>query len=72
MRIVSLTVGGFRNLDRTTIELSGITAVAAPNNYGKSNLFDAIYFGTEFLNASPAVRRRMMSDPSFVPLNPSL
>ena len=72
MRIVSLTVGGSRNLDRTTIELSGITAVAAPNNYGKSNLFDAIYFGTEFLNASPAVRRRMMSDPSFVPLNPSL
>ena len=33
MELLSVSVGGFRNLAYTTIELGGITALVSPNNY---------------------------------------
>ncbi|HQE69981.1 MAG TPA: AAA family ATPase, partial [Atopobiaceae bacterium] len=60
MRLLGLTVGGFRNVAKTTIELGGITAFVSPNNYGKSNLLDAIDFATTFINESPRTRSTMM------------
>lgn len=72
MQLVRLTVGGFRNLAQTTIELGGLIAFASPNNYGKSNLLNAIDFGVEFLNASPRSRTSMMSYIGGMPLVPAL
>lgn len=72
MRLLSLTVGGFRNIAETTIELGGITAFVSPNNYGKSNLLDAIEFATEFINESPRTRTVMMGYVGGIPLVPEL
>lgn len=60
MRIKSITVGGFRNLRKTQLLLGNITAVISPNNYGKSNLLEAIDFGVEFLSANLKGRNYMM------------
>ena len=38
MKINSITVGGFKNLNTTKLELDNICAIISPNNYGKSNL----------------------------------
>ena len=51
MELLSVSVGGFRNLAYTTIELGGITALVSPNNYGKSNLLDAIRFAFQFIES---------------------
>lgn len=48
MKIISITVGGFRNVRRTEFLLDGIVPIVAGNNYGKSNVFDAISLGTSF------------------------
>ena len=72
MRLLSLTVGGFRNVAETTIELGGITAFVSPNNYGKSNLLDAIDFAIDFINQSPKARSAMMGYVGGIPLVPEL
>lgn len=41
MKINSITVGGFKNLNTTKLELDNICAIISPNNYGKSNLLEA-------------------------------
>lgn len=72
MKLLNLTVGGFKNLSQTTIELGGITAFVSPNNYGKSNLLDAIDFGIDFINESPKGRNSMMGYIPAIPLVPEL
>lgn len=72
MKLLSLTVGGFRNIAETTIELGGITAFVSPNNYGKSNLLKAIEFATIFINESPRTRSVMMGYVGGIPLVPEL
>lgn len=72
MKLLSLTIGGFRNIAETTIELGGIIAFVSPNNYGKSNLLDAIQFGVEFINESPKARSSMMAYVGGIPLVPAL
>lgn len=72
MKLLSLTVGRFRNVAETTIELGGITAFVSPNNYGKSNLLKAIEFATIFINESPRTRSVMMGYVGGIPLVPEL
>lgn len=72
MKPLSVTISGFRNLGETRLELGGITALVATNNYGKTNLLDAIEFGADFIGANSTTRRSMMSDTDCVPLNPRL
>ncbi|MEI3200134.1 MAG: ATP-binding protein [Lachnospiraceae bacterium] len=68
MRINQITVSGFKNIRRTKLELDGICAVVSPNNYGKSNLIEAIDFGFDFIHAPRNVRRTMMSWVKGIPL----
>lgn len=72
MKLLRLTVSGFRNLAETTIDFDGITAIVSPNNYGKSNLLQAIEFGFDFMNASSRQREAMMRALGCMPLNPKL
>lgn len=72
MRLYDITVGNFKNIAETTIRLDGITALAAVNNYGKSNVLEAINFGFNFINASPKQRQIMMSWKQGIPLSNSL
>ena len=60
MKIKSIMVGGFKNLAKSKIEFEGIAALLAINNYGKSNLLEAIDFGMDFINAQPRERKNMI------------
>ena len=72
MILKTITVGNFRNIAVTTLDLSKITALVSVNNYGKSNLLEAIRFGFDFLASSPKNRIRQMSSSNNIPMIPSL
>ena len=72
MKLLSISISGFRNIAETHIELGGITAFVSPNNYGKSNLLEAMGFAAVFLNESPRMRTIMMGRASDIPLIPGL
>lgn len=72
MKIKSVTVGGFRNLRETKLFLGNITAIISPNNYGKSNLLEAIDFGVDFLSENAKGRDVMMRWVRGIPINKSL
>lgn len=68
MILKNITVGNFKNIAVTTLDLSKITALVSVNNYGKSNLLEAIRFGFDFLASSPKNRIRLMSSLSNIPM----
>ena len=68
MRIIGITVAGFKNIKKTKLELDTLCAVISPNNYGKSNLIEAIGFGFDFIHESRKGRKAMMSWIKGVPL----
>lgn len=68
MRILSISVGGFKNLRLTRVELDQICALISPNNYGKSNLLEAIDFGVDFIHQSRKGRKNMMGWIKGIPL----
>lgn len=68
MKISNITVAGFKNIKKTKLELDNICAIISPNNYGKSNLIEAIGFGFDFIHESRKGRKAMMSWIKGVPL----
>lgn len=68
MKINSISVGGFKNLRYTKLALDQICAIISPNNYGKSNLLEAIDFGVDFIHASRKDRKTMMGWVKGIPL----
>lgn len=72
MKLKSITIGGFKNLQKTRIELQKIVSIVSSNNYGKSNLLEAIDFGTTFLSANEKDRKSMMRWVSGIPINKTL
>lgn len=68
MKINSITVGGFKNLNTTKLNLESICAIISPNNYGKSNLLEAIDFGFDFIHESRKGRKGMMGWIKGIPL----
>lgn len=72
MKIKSITIGGFKNLKKTKIEFQNMVSIVSPNNYGKSNLLEAIDFGIEFISASEKDRKMMMKWVKGIPINKAL
>lgn len=72
MILKSITVGGFKNLQHSKIELQSIVAIISANNYGKSNLLEAIDFGIKFISSSEKDRKSMMRYVKGIPVNKSL
>ena len=72
MKLKSVTISGFKNLKTTRLSLDSITAIISPNNYGKSNLLEAIDFGVDFLLSNPKERRAMMRWIRGIPINKSI
>jgi AAA15 family ATPase/GTPase len=70
MKIKSISIGGFKNLKQTRIEVNRITALVSPNNYGKSNVLQGIDFALSFLSAGEKSRKKMTSWVKGIPLNP--
>jgi len=68
VKINSITVSGFKNVKKTRLELDGICALISANNYGKSNLIEAIAFGFDFIHESRKGRKNMMSWIKGIPL----
>jgi hypothetical protein len=71
-RVKSITIGGFRNLERTKIEVKAITALVSLNNYGKTNFLKGIEFAVAFITKGEFEREKMMGLIHSIPLNPSL
>lgn len=71
MKIISISLSGFKNLEQTKIEFDRIVALVSPNNYGKSNFLQGIDFALTFLDAGEKSRRNMTSWRKGIPLNPS-
>ena len=72
MKVISLSIGGFKNLDYTTLNLEGMIAIVSPNNYGKSNLLEALSFANDFIVAGPKTRRQMMGWTKGIPVTRNL
>lgn len=49
-----------------------LTALVAPNNYGKSNFLVAIEFAVQFMAAQSDIRLKMMSTRNVIPINKSM
>jgi len=61
MKIDKIIIGGYTNIQRVELSLNELTALTAPNNYGKSNVLSAIRFATDFISASPGEKSVMMN-----------
>jgi predicted ATPase len=72
MRIKRLTIGNFKNLAETTLDLTRMIALVSPNNYGKSNLLEAVRFAFDFISASAKERNVMMRWNKGIPLSSKL
>jgi predicted ATPase len=74
MKILEVTIGGYKNLEETTIMFSGggITALVAPNNYGKSNFLESLDFAYDFLQGLPDKKKKMMKYYPAIPINNNL
>lgn len=73
MKLLSVKVDGFRNVDNGQIQFDGpMTALVSTNSYGKSNLMQGIAFAIEFLSMPSDLRLKAMGQKSFVPINRTL
>ena len=69
MKLLSITVGGFRNIRRTTLQMQELMALISCNSYGKSNVITAIEFGLDFIHNAREKRQDMMGYVPYIPLN---
>ena len=69
MKIKSISLSGFCNIKQFDIQLTDFNALVAPNNYGKSNVIEGISFAFAFITASEDVRRQMMANAAYIPIN---
>lgn len=67
MKILKISLGGFKNIGSAALELSPITAIVGFNNFGKTNLLKGIEFASRFLRF-PSMRTQLMSDDSLIPI----
>ena len=69
MRIDRISIGGYRNIEYSNIKIQQLTALLAPNNYGKSNVMDAVMFASAFIHGNTETRRQMMNDFTCISIN---
>ena len=74
MKLIEITTCGFKNLGETTINFNNnqITALIAPNNYGKSNFLDSLSFSYDFIQANSKQKKIMMQYSPAIPINKHL
>lgn len=54
--IKSFYIDGYRNISNFTLNMQDVTAIIALNNYGKSNLINAIRMGVDFIKGSNDIK----------------
>lgn len=63
------SVGGFTNIGQVSINLTDLSSLVAPNNYGKSNVLKAVSFAFDFIKAGSADKSALMNRRVFIPIN---
>lgn len=69
MKITRIHIANFANIGDVNIDLADITALVAPNNYGKTNVLEALRFGIDFISAPPKAKESAMALKAFIPIN---
>lgn len=70
MKIESFFIDGFKNIHEVNIELKKITAIVSLNNFGKSNILEAINFGINFIKElNKESKKKLMYQKDFIPIN---
>jgi len=72
MKLNKIKISGIFNLKDVEISLDDLSALIAPNNYGKSNVLQAIDFGVFFMEASLKRKSSLMRNRSLIPINTAL
>lgn len=72
MKLKTIKVSGYKNIYNIALEMTSLLSIVAVNNFGKSNVLEAIGFGFLFLNASDKTRYSLMRNIDNIPLNPQL
>jgi len=69
MEIINIKIAGYKNISDIDIKLEHFNALIALNNYGKSNLIEAIEFSNDFIQASSKAKSLMMENQERIPIN---
>lgn len=69
MKIRKIKISGFKNISESDITFGDFNALIALNNYGKSNLIQAIDFSNDFIQSSNKTKSQMMQSQSRIPIN---
>jgi predicted ATPase len=69
MKITSIQIKGFKNLEDLHLSIGDFNALISYNNYGKSNVLEAIQFGFKFIGETPEQKTRMLAYIPGIPLN---
>ena len=69
MELHNAKIDGFKNLKNIDISFSKLSALVAINNYGKSNVMEAISFIADYITKSKENKRKMMANKSHIPIN---
>ena len=72
MKIKRITIGNYKNIAETTLDLTKMISLVSTNNYGKTNILEAIRFAFDFISASTKERNTMMGYRRGIPLSPTL
>ena len=72
MILNKVKISGIFNLKDVEISLEDLSALIAPNNYGKSNVLHAIDFGVFFMETSSKRKSSWMRNRSLIPINSAL
>lgn len=69
MILNKIKISGILNLRDVEISLEDLSALIAPNNYGKSNVLRAINYGIAFMEVSYKRKLSLMRNRSYIPIN---
>lgn len=69
MELRSVKICGFKNITKTTLNLTKITSLLSVNNYGKSNILEGIIFGFDFIKGTQAEKSVAINSKTLFPLN---
>lgn len=69
MKITKIKIDGYKNVFETELNLGRFNALVALNNYGKSNVIEAIEFSMDFIKYSNKGKTTMMQNQSSIPIN---
>lgn len=69
MIINKIKIDGYKNINTTEIQFDDITALVGLNNYGKSNVLEAIDFAKNFIRNPYQIKGEMMKFTKAIPIN---